>query len=53
MGRVLTGREKTPDHNLRKRIAEVIEANENRVRIIDFGVSYESSKGWVFLWRLT
>lgn len=38
-------REKTPDHNLRKRIAEVIEANENRVRIIDFGVSYESSKG--------
>ena len=44
---VLMGREKAPDHNLRKRVAKVIEANENRVRIIDFGVSYESSKGSV------
>ena len=37
--------DKAGDLSLRHHIAEIIEANENRVRIIDFGVAYDSNKG--------
>ena len=37
-------REKTTDHLFRQKKVEIIERNENRVRIIDFGVSYDSLK---------
>lgn len=40
------GREKTTDHLFRQKKVEIIERNENRVRIIDFGVSYDSLKRW-------
>ncbi|KAK8831194.1 hypothetical protein WA577_003365 [Blastocystis sp. JDR] len=36
--------EKTTDHLFRQKKVEIIERNENRVRIIDFGVSYDSLK---------
>ena len=39
-------REKPHDHHLRQCIADILEANENRVRIIDFGVAYDSTKGY-------
>lgn len=41
------------DHFYRQKKAEVIERNENRVRIIDFGVSYNSLKGFAFSAGLT
>ena len=40
------GREKTTDHLFRQKKVEIIERNESRVRIIDFGVSYDSLKRW-------
>lgn len=42
----MRGREKTTDHLFRQKKVEIIERNENRVRIIDFGVSYDSLKRW-------
>ena len=38
--------DKSHDHHLRQQIADLLEANENRVRIIDFGVAYDSTKGY-------
>lgn len=43
-------REKSTDHLFRQKKVEMIERNENRVRIIDFGVSYDSLKRWACEW---
>ena len=37
------------DHEHHKRISSQLESNENRIRIIDFGVSYNSFQSYVFL----
>ena len=39
-------RDKSNDHLFQQNRASIIEKNENRVRIIDFGVSYNSKNTW-------
>lgn len=42
---LLISRDKNFEHFYRQKKASILEQNENRVRIIDFGVAYNSFKG--------
>ena len=45
----ITFRDKSNEHSFQQKRASIIEKNENRVRIIDFGVSYNSNNTFDWL----